>query len=228
MDSGTTENLKDIWGSSSNSVYAVGSNGTFLIYNGYSWSDPMAGLFTFNFNAIWGSSGSDIFVVCDGGAIGRADGRTPGGQMDSGTTENLKDIWGSSGHDVFAVGENGTILHYHPAYCSAVNPQYGYKGQTLDVTITGLNTNFTDTDSIVSFGCSGITINSTTVSSATRVTANITIAPDAPPGICDVTVTTGEEIITCTDAFALQGSISGTVTDAVTGEALSGIEVSGL
>ncbi len=225
MDSGTTENLKDIWGPSSNSVYAVGSNGTFLIYNGYSWSDPMAGLFTFNFNAIWGSSGSDIFVVCDGGAIGRVDGRTPGGQMDSGTTENLKDIWGSSGHDVFAVGENGTILHYHPAYCSAVNPQYGYKGQTLDVTITGLNTNFTDTDSIVSFGCSGITINSTTVSSATRVTANITIAPDAPPGICDVTVTTGEEIITCTDAFALQGSISGTVTDAVTGEALSGIEV---
>ena len=129
-------------------------------------------------------------------------------------------------HDVFAVGANGTILHYiPPPSCLAVNPQYGNKGQTLDVTITGLNTNFTDTDSIVSFGCSGITINSTTVSSATRVTANITIAPDAPPGICDVTVTTGEEIITCTDAFALQGSISGTVTDAVTGEALSGIEV---
>ena len=56
MDSGTTENLKDIWGPSSNSVYAVGSNGTFLIYNGYSWSIPMAGLFTFNFNAIWVAS----------------------------------------------------------------------------------------------------------------------------------------------------------------------------
>ena len=88
-----------------------------------------------------------------------------------------------------------------------------------------MNTNFTDTDSIVSFHRSGITINSTTVSSATRVTANITVAGDAPPAICDVTVTTGEEIITCTDAFALQGSISGTVTDAQTGEALSGISV---
>ena len=193
MDSGTTETSK-IWGSSSNSVYAVGSNGTFLIYNGYSWSDPMAGLFTFNFNAIWGSSGSDIFVVCDGGAIGRADGRTPGGQMDSGTTENLKDMWGSSGHDVFAVGANGTILHYHPTYCSGVNPPYGYQGQTLDVTIAGANTNFTDTDTSVSFDCRGITVNSYAVSSATRVTASITV-PDAPPAICDVTVTTGEGVV---------------------------------
>ncbi len=226
MDSGTTENIKDIWGSSSRNVFAVGNNGTFLLYNGNgnSWSAIMSGIYTINFNAIWGSSNTDIFVVGDGGTIGHFTG-PPGGLMDSGTTENLKDIWGSAGYDVFAVGENGTILHYHPAYCSAVNPQYGYKGQTIDVTITGLNTNFTDTDSIVSFGCSGITINSTTVSSATRVTANITIAPDAPPGICDVTVTTGEEIITCTDAFALQGSISGTVTDAQTGEALSGIAV---
>ena len=180
MDSGTTENLKDIWGSSSSNVYAVGSNGTFLYYNGYSWSAPMAGLFTFNFNGIWGIPFSDLFVVSDGGVIGHFGGSPPGGFMDSGTTENLYDVWGSSGADVFAVGANGTILHYHPAYCSGVNPQSGYKGQTLDVTITGLNTNFRDTDSTVSFGCSGITINSTTVSSATQVTATITIASDAP------------------------------------------------
>ena len=146
--------------------------------------------------------------------------------MDSGTTENLNDVWGSSGADVFAVGANGTILHYSsPASCLAVSPNIGYNGQTIDVTITGLNTNFTDTDSMVLFRRSGITINSTTVSSAIRITANITVAGDAPPAICDVTVTTGEEIITCTDAFALQGSISGTVTDAQTGEALSGISV---
>jgi len=112
MDSGTTENLKDIWGPSSNSVYAVGSNGTFLFYDGYSWSAPMAGLFTFNDNAIWGSSGSDLFVVSDGGVIGYFGGSPPGGLMDSGTTENLYDVWGSSGADVFAVGANGTILHY--------------------------------------------------------------------------------------------------------------------
>ena len=112
MDSGTTENLKDIWGSSSSNVYAVGSNGTFLYYNGYSWSAPMAGLFTFNANGIWGIPFSDLFVVNDGGVIGHFGGSPPGGFMDSGTTENLYDVWGSSGADVFAVGANGTILHY--------------------------------------------------------------------------------------------------------------------
>jgi len=224
MDSGTTENLNGVWGSSGSSVFAVGNNGTFLIYNGSSWSTIMSGIYTFNINAIWGSSYNNIFIAGDGGIIGHFTG-PPGGLMDTGTTENLKDIWGSSGYDVFAVGSNGTILHYHPAYCSAVNPQYVYKGQTLDVTITGLNTNFTDTDSIVSFGCTGITVNSTTVTSATQITASITIAPDAPPETCDVTVTTGEEIVTCANAFAVQGSISGTVTDSATGEALSGIEV---
>jgi hypothetical protein len=221
MNSGTTENLKDIWGSSSSNVFAVGSNGTFLVYDGYSWSAPMAGIFTFNFNAIWGSSSSDLFVVCDGGAIGHFGGSPPGGQMDSGTTENLKDVWGS-GTDVFAVGANGTILHYSspvttttvpgvtttttvptPPYCIAVNPQYGYAGQTLEVTITGLNTNFTDTDSIVLFRSSGITINSTTVSSPVQITANITVAGDAPPATCNVTVTTASEIVTCETAFSI-------------------------
>jgi hypothetical protein len=223
--SGTTENIKAVWGSSSSNVYALGSNGTFLYYNGYNWSAPMAGFFAYNFNGLWVTPSSVLFDVCDGGIIGYFGGSPPGRLMDSGTTENLYDVWGSSGADVFAVGSNGTILHYHPVHCSAVNPQYGYKGQTLDVTITGLNTNFTDADSIVSFGCTGITVNSTTVTSATQITASITIAPDAPPGICDVTVTTGEEVITCTNAFAVQGSISGVVTDAATGEALSGIEV---
>jgi hypothetical protein len=80
----------------------------------------------------------------------------------------------------------------------------GYKWQTLDVTITAVNSHFRDKDSTVSFGCNGITIENITVSSPTLVTATITIAPDAPLESCDVTVTTGEEIITCTDAFVIQ------------------------
>ena len=204
MDSGTTENIKDIWGSSSSNVFAVGSNGTFLVYDGYSWTAPMAGIFTFNFNAIWGSSGSDLFVVGDGGTIGHFGGSVPGGLMDSGTTENLNDVWGSSGADVFAVGANGTILHYSsPASCLAVSPNIVYNGQTLDVTITGLNTNFTDTDSMVLFHRSGITINSTTVSSPVQITANITVAGDAPPATCNVTVITASEVVTCENAFSI-------------------------
>ena len=210
MDSGTTEKLNDVWGSSSSAVYAVGTNGTFLIYNGVSWSAPMAGVFTYNFNAIWGSSGSDIFVVCDDGAIGHFGGSPPGGPMDSGTTEHLYDVWGSSGSNVFAVGANGTILHYSPPSCVSVNPPSAYQGQIFDFTIIGSNTNFIDTGSTVdsttvSFSCSGITVNSTTVNTPTKVTANITIAPNAPAGYCNVTVITGSEVVSCGSAFTIKG-----------------------
>ena len=92
--------------------YALGSNGTFLYYNGYNWSAPMAGFFTYNFNGVWVTPSSVFFDVSDGGVIGYFGGSPPGRVMDSGTTENLYDVWGSSGFDVFAVGANGTILHY--------------------------------------------------------------------------------------------------------------------
>jgi hypothetical protein len=96
--------------------------------------------------------------------------------------------------------------------CVSVSPSSGMQNQTLDVTIIGSNTNFIDTGSTansttVSFGCSGITVNSTTVSSTTEVTANITIARDAPLEICNVTVITGSEVVTCDDAFStVQGT----------------------
>jgi hypothetical protein len=131
--------------------------------------------------------------------------------MDSGTTENLNNMWGSSGVNVFVVGENGTILHYSPPYCISVNPQSAYQGQTFDFTIIGSNTNFIDNGSTVdsttvSFGCTGITVNATTVSSPTEVTANITIAPDAPAGYCNVSVITGSEVVSCGSVFTIQVS----------------------
>jgi hypothetical protein len=168
------------------------------------------GTFTGNLNAIWGltvwqiSTNEEYFVVGDAGTIAHFGGTPPDGFMDSGTTENLYDVWGSTGTDVFAVGANGAILRYAPTVCVSVNPRSGYKWQTLDVTITGANSHFRDEDSTVSFGCNGITIKNITVSSPTQLTATITIAPDAPLKFCDVTVTTGEEIITCADGFTIQ------------------------
>ena len=40
MDSGTTDTLWGVWGSSGSDVFAVGDNGTILHYNGSTWS-PM-------------------------------------------------------------------------------------------------------------------------------------------------------------------------------------------
>jgi hypothetical protein len=60
--------LLSVWGSSPSNVFAVGTGGTILHYNGSMWSPMVSG--TTNFlNAVWGSSSSDVFAVGDGGTI---------------------------------------------------------------------------------------------------------------------------------------------------------------
>ncbi|MBN1842461.1 MAG: hypothetical protein JW883_09315 [Deltaproteobacteria bacterium] len=110
MDSGTTENLYDVWGSSAADVFAVGTSGTILHYDGDGWSAPMTSNTTENLNGVWGSSGTNVFAVGDNGTILRYDGEWS--PMVSGTTEALESVWGSSPTDLFTVGGNGTILHY--------------------------------------------------------------------------------------------------------------------
>ena len=85
------------------------------------------------------------------------------------------------------------------ASCIDVIPSSGSQGTTLDMTIAGSNTHFAPA-SLVSFSCTGITVNSTTVNSLTHLIANITIASNAPLGGCDVSVVTGSETITCSGA----------------------------
>ena len=98
--------------------------------------------------------------------------------------------------------------------CAGVAPESAEQGATREVTITGTNTNFTQLDSIASF-CTGVTVNSITVTSSTEVIANITIAADAPLGACAVTVTTGAEIVTCTAAFTITAAPVTTTTSSV-------------
>lgn len=84
---------------------------------------------------------------------------------------------------------------------ASVNPSEGGQGQTLDIAITGENTNFVDGVSFASFSGTGITVNRTTVTSPTSAEANITIAPDAPLGFRDVFVTTGDEVAALLSGF---------------------------
>ena len=104
-----------------------------------------------------------------------------------------------------------TIPNSQPE-CVSVEPAFAFESQTLDVHITGLNTHFNET-SEVSFSCQlfssqkFITINGISVTSATEIIANITIAEC--PGICpyDVTIITGTEVITCSDVFEVIAAI---------------------
>jgi hypothetical protein len=115
MNSGTTESLNAVWGSSSSDVFVVGYGGTILHYDGETWS-PMSSGTTTGLNDLWGSSGSEVFAAGGdwwdaGGTILHYDGET-WSPMNSGAGHPLGGVWGSSDNDVFAVGAGGTILHY--------------------------------------------------------------------------------------------------------------------
>ncbi len=123
------------------------------------------------------------------------------------------------------------------AGCASVDPAFSLKGSTVDVVITGTNTNFGAT-SAVTFSCPGVTVNSATANSATEITASITIAAGAADAACDVTVTTGAETVVCSSGFEIKtetpgcASVSPASVDAgFTGDVtitLSSIDVSGL
>jgi hypothetical protein len=83
-------------------------------------------------------------------------------------------------------------------------PNSGQQGQAdISVAITGQFTNFINGMSVASFSSAGITVSNTTVTDATHATANITIAGNAPIGPCNVTVTTGTEVVSLANSFAV-------------------------
>ncbi|MBF0474662.1 MAG: hypothetical protein HQK59_02345 [Deltaproteobacteria bacterium] len=91
-----------------------------------------------------------------------------------------------------------------PAFDS-INPNKGLIGDTINVVITGKNTNFT-ASSTVAFSGGSIVVNSVTANSDTQLTANITIPATAAPRFVDVVVTTGTQTLTSLNAFEIASS----------------------
>jgi hypothetical protein len=114
-----------------------------------------------------------------------------------------------TGSQVATESVTGPFLVTEPALAlptiTAVNPTSWIIGQTLDVTVSGVNTNFINGTSVMSFGDTAVTVNATTVTSPTTATANITISGTAPPGFRDVFVTTGDEVAAGLNAFNVLG-----------------------
>jgi len=208
MSSGTTSTLHGVWGTSSSDVFVVGSEITILRYDGASWSSMSRGTFFWLYR-VWGSSPTDVFTVGQSGTIRHYDGSV-WSPMDSGILPGVWDVWGSSSSDVFGVGNLGVIIHYdgtswnvivgstseaHRA--TSVSPSSGTQGETLDVTIAGINLVGTTR---VSLG-EGITVNSFTVDSSTQISANITIDQAAAAELRNVSVTTPERTSTLAGGF---------------------------
>lgn len=114
----TVADLYGIWGTSSNSIYAVGSSGVIIYYDGSSWTAQPSQT-TNRLYDIWGTGETNIYAVGDNGAILYYDGAA-WSQIQSGSTSDLKSIWGSSSSDIYAVGAGGTILQFDGASWSAM------------------------------------------------------------------------------------------------------------
>jgi len=68
MTSSTTVDLYSVWGSASNDVFAVGSSGTIVHYDGSDWSS-MSTSTTSDLYGVWGASSTNVFAVGRSGTI---------------------------------------------------------------------------------------------------------------------------------------------------------------
>ncbi len=113
MNSGTTENLRAVWGTSSTDVFAVGAGGTILRYDGTVWS-TMASETGTVFEGVWGTSSSDIYAVGNAypGELFRHYDGTTWSEVQSIVGVPLGGVWGASPTEVYVVSGQGAIFHY--------------------------------------------------------------------------------------------------------------------
>jgi len=118
---GTAEDLYAVFGTSASNVWAVGSNGTILRYDGSAWAAQTSPT-TAELRGVWGASAAAAWAVGTGGKIVKWDGAN-WTNATSGTINGLTGVWGASATDVWAVGTGGTILHWGGvAWTSVASP----------------------------------------------------------------------------------------------------------
>ncbi|MBN1621877.1 MAG: SBBP repeat-containing protein [Endomicrobiales bacterium] len=112
--------------------------------------------------------------------------------------------------EAFTIVESEDDVEVTTPTVSGISPESGALGETLDVTITG--TNFVDTPTVTASG-EGITLNSITYESSTKLVLNVTISTRAIAGARDVTVTNpGGGAVTKTAGFTIIYPVSKGIT----------------
>jgi len=115
------EYFLDVWGTSSNDVFVVGSEGVILHYDGSAWHEMDSGTDA-NLNAIWGFSNSDIYAAGCNSTILHYDGNHWSKEDRGYFISCFRGIWGSSNSDIYAVGStsynadnksHAGIFHYN-------------------------------------------------------------------------------------------------------------------
>jgi len=165
-----------VWGETGLDVHIYG-NGTAFDGTSYAEFKPQTGLFDdITVNSTTCVSPTEVVANID---------------IAAGASERLYNV------HVKTVGEQYEPLPLDGAFTicdskiQSVSPSSFARGHTVDVVITGYETQFIDGQSTAVFEPSdGITVNSITYGGPTEVTANITIAAGAPATYREVNVTT--------------------------------------
>jgi hypothetical protein len=132
-DSGTLANLLGIWGASESEIYAVGSEGTVIFYDGQNWNKQATPTSAF-LTAVWGTAANDVWAVGFDGTVihydgtgwfdhspplavfHTADGGPPTGDAGDLLRRNLWGVWatGTPGttNVLYAVGNDGAVIHF--------------------------------------------------------------------------------------------------------------------
>ncbi len=104
--------LRAVFGSGSADVWAVGTAGASLHWNGSSWQEATSATGSELYGA-WSAAPTATWAVGAGGACQYWNGGT-WKLVATGSIERLNGVWGSAAADVWIVGNSGTILHHGP------------------------------------------------------------------------------------------------------------------
>jgi len=131
-DAGEMSTLFGVWGTSEKAVWAVGTHGTVLHYDGAQWIRQQSPT-TQTLTSVWGTTEKDVWAVGYGGTVihydgtswkdhspplavfHTADGGPPTGDA---ATQILRNLWGVwvtgkvSTEALYAVGDNGTVIYF--------------------------------------------------------------------------------------------------------------------
>ncbi|MBU0460926.1 MAG: hypothetical protein KJ771_09050 [Nanoarchaeota archaeon] len=203
-----SDTLYDVFFLDANNGWAVGSPHDFGVGNtrglvlrttngGSSWSLINSGREE-SLTAVRFIDANNGWAVCKGNNTGAIIKTTDGGlTWTEESTGSPGELYGLSLADSFsgwAVGgktpPTGEIYRFSTdPTITSINPSTTNQGQTLVVTLEGTNFLTGVTTSSVTFSLSGITVNTLTRDSGTKLTLNITVAGAASTGLGNITLT---------------------------------------
>jgi hypothetical protein len=209
MERNTASDLRSVWGTSYADVFIAGASGTVLWY-----SPPVI----YSILPDEGAQGATLNVTINGTNFSGASAV----QFGAGISVNSFTVVSSNRIDVnititpgAATGDrNVTVTTAGGSYTlvdgftvkqalpliTALAPNQGRQGETLNVTVTGTNLSGA---SALQFGA-GITVNNFYILSASQITASISISAEAATGSRDVSVTTPGGSFTFSGGFTVK------------------------